>query len=93
MTIAAEGEFTEKVEKGSYINVSVKYGLIKLISLKIDLCEQMSQVNESCPLSGKKRITKEVEIPSEVPPVRSRGALDRSISHTDITLGYLQRFC
>ena len=67
--IEAAGSFTEEVEEGAYINLSVKYGLIKLISLKVDLCEQMKEVDETCPLNGDKKITKSVDIPSEVPPV------------------------
>jgi len=55
--------------EGAYINLSVKYGLITLINQRADLCEQMENVDEKCPLEGVKTITKEVNIPKEVPPV------------------------
>lgn len=71
MTINAEGEFTKEVGEGSYINVQVKYGLIKLINMNFDLCKEMAEVDEKCPLKGKKTFTKDVNIPSEVPPVSS----------------------
>lgn len=72
LTIEAKGNFTEKVEDGAYINLSVKYGLIRLINQRADLCEQMKNVDEECPLSGEKTITKDVDLPKEIPPVRGR---------------------
>lgn len=50
----------------------VKYGLIKLLSQKADLCEQMKNVDEKCPLKGEKTITKEVDLPQQIPPVRHK---------------------
>ena len=69
LLIEAAGTFTEEVGEGAYINLSVKYGLITLIRMKADLCDQMKEVDETCPLSGAKVIKKEVDIPKEVPPV------------------------
>ena len=69
LTIKAHGNFTKDVEKGAYIELQVKYGLISLIKQQADLCEQMSNVDEDCPLSGEKTITKDVELPSAIPPV------------------------
>ena len=71
LTIEAKGNFTEEVKEGAYINLSVKYGLIRLINQRADLCEQMKNVDEDCPLSGEKTITKDVDLPKEIPPVRS----------------------
>ena len=70
LTIKATGNFTEKVEQGARLELVVKYGLITLIRQKADLCEQMKNaVNEECPLFGEKTITKDVDIPKEIPPV------------------------
>lgn len=69
LIIEASGDFSKEVEEGSYINLSVKYGLITLVRTKADLCEQLKEVDEDCPLEGKKNIRKEVDIPKEVPPV------------------------
>lgn len=55
--------------KGAYINLSVKYGLITLLRQQADLCEQMKNVDEKCPLDGEKVLTKDVELPSRIPPV------------------------
>ncbi|KAL8941624.1 MAG: hypothetical protein Q9216_002126 [Gyalolechia sp. 2 TL-2023] len=68
LQIKATGNFTEQVEQDAYINLSVKYGLITLVNTKADLCEQMKQVDETCPLSGAKDFTKEVALPKEIPP-------------------------
>ncbi|KAL8769715.1 MAG: hypothetical protein Q9209_004331 [Squamulea sp. 1 TL-2023] len=67
LQIKAKGNFTEKVEQDAYINLSVKYGLITLINTKADLCAQMKEVDESCPLEGPKDFTKDVTLPKEIP--------------------------
>ncbi len=67
--IEAKGNFTVEVEEGAYINILVKYGLIKILSQTVDLCEQMKNVDESCPLKGEKTITKSVDLPAQIPPV------------------------
>lgn len=67
LTIKAKGNFTVKVEKDAYINLSVKYGVITLINTKADLCDQMKEVDESCPLEGAKDFTKDVTLPKEIP--------------------------
>ena len=77
LTIEATGNFTEKVEQGAYLVLTVKYGLIRLIQQQADLCEQMKNaVDEECPLVGKKTITKDVDLPKEIPPVSSSLLLD-----------------
>ncbi|KAL8702473.1 MAG: hypothetical protein Q9201_004345 [Fulgogasparrea decipioides] len=68
LQIKAKGNFTEKVEQDAYINLTVKYGLITLISTQADLCEQMKEVDETCPLEGAKDFTKEVMLPKKIPP-------------------------
>ena len=70
LTIEATGNFTEKVEQGAYLELVVKYGLIQLIHQKADLCKQMKDaVDEECPLIGEKTITKDVNLPKQIPPV------------------------
>ncbi|KAL8659623.1 MAG: hypothetical protein Q9226_000328 [Calogaya cf. arnoldii] len=68
LQIKAKGNFTLKIEQGAYINLSVKYGLITLVKTQADLCEQMKEVDESCPLNGAKDFTKDVTLPKEIPP-------------------------
>ena len=70
LTIEAAGNFTEKIEKGSYVDLTVKYGLIRLISNKEDLCDQLKNVDKECPIDkGRTVVKKEVEIPKQVPLV------------------------
>lgn len=75
LTIKAAGNFTAEVVEGAYINLSVKYGLITLLRQQADLCEQMKNVDEECPLDGQKVLTKDVELPSRIPPVSDVGYL------------------
>src|SRR5581483_1893453 len=50
LNINALGWLREKVGEGSYIDVTVKLGLIKLLQKKFDLCEESQKVNKPCPL-------------------------------------------
>jgi hypothetical protein len=69
LTIEAEGVFDEPVVQGSKIHLQVKYGLIRLINVEADLCEELEgNTDLTCPLSGYQKIVKEVDIPREVPP-------------------------
>lgn len=50
--------------------LQVKYGLIRLVSTKADLCEQVSNVDKECPIKkGEVTIKKDVDLPKEIPPV------------------------
>lgn len=70
LTIEAVGTLTKDVEKDAYVQLQVKYGLIRLVSTRADLCEQVSNVDMECPIKkGKVTITKDVELPKEIPPV------------------------
>lgn len=92
LVIRATGTVFETIEDGAYVNLVVKYGLIRLVNTKADLCEQVSNVDLECPIEkGILSITKAVEIPKEVPPVCLSSALFKCLSlHT--TLGRSQGF-
>ncbi|KAI2635056.1 ml domain-containing protein [Xylaria nigripes] len=69
LVINASGTVSEPIQKGAYVKLVVKYGLIRLISTTADLCEQVENVDLKCPIEkGKVDITKSVDIPKEVPP-------------------------
>ncbi|KAG6034930.1 hypothetical protein E4U41_006294 [Claviceps citrina] len=69
LVIKAHGSVKKTIEEGAYIDLTVKYGLIKLLSTKADLCEQMGEVNLKCPVQpGERVITKSVDLPKEIPP-------------------------
>ncbi|ROW14550.1 hypothetical protein VPNG_03223 [Cytospora leucostoma] len=68
LVIKASGTLAEAVEEGAYVALQVKYGLIRLISTKADLCEQVHNVDIECPIEkGDITITKTVELPQEIP--------------------------
>jgi hypothetical protein len=70
LVIKAVGTVYETIEEGAYVNLSVKYGLIRLINTKADLCEQIKNVDLECPIEkGVISITKSVDLPKEIPPV------------------------
>lgn len=69
LTFTATGFLSKDIEDGAYVEVDVRFGFIRLIHQTYDLCEQVENVDLECPIKkGKQVITKEVEIPAEVPP-------------------------
>jgi hypothetical protein len=70
LTVEAAGIFHERIEEGAYVHLQVKYNsLIRIINTKADLCEQIRNVDLECPIEkGEKIITKEIDLPKEVPP-------------------------
>ncbi|KAG5421097.1 NPC2 [Candida metapsilosis] len=69
LTFTAKGTVDKTITDGAYVEVDVRYGFIKLIHQTYDLCKEITKVNLECPIEkGKQVITKEVEIPEEVPP-------------------------
>ncbi|OTB08074.1 hypothetical protein M426DRAFT_52501 [Hypoxylon sp. CI-4A] len=69
LVIRATGTVFEPITKDAYVQITVKYGLIRLVNMKADLCEQVGNVDLECPIEkGVLSITKSVEIPKEVPP-------------------------
>lgn len=72
LVIKASGIVSETVEEGAYVALQVKYGLIRLISTKADLCEQVKNVDMECPIeAGPLTFLKSVELPKEIPNVRN----------------------
>jgi hypothetical protein len=60
------------VEEGAKVLLQVKYGLIRLINVEADLCDQIENVDLHCPLKeGEITFQKKVDIPREIPPVCS----------------------
>jgi len=71
LVIKAHGTVKKTIEEGAYVQLSVKYGLIRLINTKADLCEQIGNVDLKCPVkAGDMKITKKVDLPNEIPPGR-----------------------
>ncbi|KAK8148745.1 Phosphatidylglycerol/phosphatidylinositol transfer protein [Beauveria asiatica] len=71
LLIKASGTVKQAIEQGAYVKLSVKYGLIKLLTTTADLCEQIGNVDLKCPVeAGDQTIEKTVKLPAEIPPVR-----------------------
>lgn len=69
LTFVAKGVLAKEVGEGAYVDVDVRYGFIRLIHQRFDLCEEITKVDLECPIEkGKQVIKKRVEIPEEVPP-------------------------
>ncbi|GAB7352038.1 hypothetical protein MBLNU459_g2550t1 [Dothideomycetes sp. NU459] len=69
LTIKASGIFHEDVEEGAKVHLQVKYGLIRIINQEADLCDNVKNVDLECPLKkGPMTLTKDVELPKEIPP-------------------------
>lgn len=90
LSISAEGYLNEDIEEGAKVHITVKYGVITLINQETDLCEQTKNVDLECPLEkGELKLTKDVDLPKEIPPVRiPRSLLRRGRMMEGILLTY-----
>lgn len=69
LVVNATGTVKERIEEGAYVDVQVKYGYIRLITTRADLCEQVKNVDLECPIeAGTVTVVKSVELPKEIPP-------------------------
>ncbi|KAI9663029.1 MAG: Phosphatidylglycerol/phosphatidylinositol transfer protein [Bathelium mastoideum] len=69
LSISAKGTVNQDIEEGAKVHLQVKYGLITLINQEAQLCDYVKEVDLSCPLKkGDLELSKEVNIPKEVPP-------------------------
>lgn len=70
LLIKASGNVKQRIEEGAYVKLTVKYGLIKLLTTTANLCEQFANVDMKCPIEeGEQTIEKTVDLPVEIPPV------------------------
>ncbi|KAI4618085.1 uncharacterized protein J4E87_008095 [Alternaria ethzedia] len=69
LSIKATGDFKEEVGEGFKMHLQVKYGLITLINQNADGCETIKKGDLECPLKkGEMSLTKDVDLPREIPP-------------------------
>ncbi|KAG0677525.1 Phosphatidylglycerol/phosphatidylinositol transfer protein [Pichia californica] len=69
LTITASGFLSDDIEQGAYVDVVVNYGYIKLLTQTYDLCDELPNIDMTCPINnGDYTLTKIVQIPNEVPP-------------------------
>lgn len=70
LSIKATGTLEKDVEEGAKVRLQVKYGLITLIKQEASLCDYVKEVDLECPLKkGDLKLTKDVDLPKEIPPV------------------------
>ncbi|KDN38948.1 hypothetical protein K437DRAFT_228298 [Tilletiaria anomala UBC 951] len=73
MTVRGTGVVRSLIDEGSYVDVVVKIGLIKLLSRRFDLCEEAKNANAQvqCPIKpGTYDIEQTVALPREIPPAK-----------------------
>ncbi|GAA5930231.1 sterol transporter [Sporobolomyces koalae] len=70
LTIVASGKAQSKIDFGTYADVTVKLGLIKLLTKQFDVCDELDNSNATlrCPIApGTHSITQTVALPREIP--------------------------
>ncbi|KAF9650515.1 hypothetical protein BDM02DRAFT_3185355 [Thelephora ganbajun] len=71
LVVTASAHTSEVIEEGAYADVTVKLGLVKLLTKTFDLCEEARNVNATiqCPVQkGDHEIEQTVDLPKEIPP-------------------------
>ncbi|KAG2188417.1 hypothetical protein INT44_001170 [Umbelopsis vinacea] len=67
LDIEFKGWLSERVENGSYIDLTVKFGVVKLLQKRLDLCDQAKEIDTQCPIAaGEFTFTKSVDLPNEI---------------------------
>ncbi|THV04865.1 hypothetical protein K435DRAFT_961594 [Dendrothele bispora CBS 962.96] len=85
MTVTVEGTALETIEAGASADVTVKLGLIKILSKTFDVCEEASKANASiqCPVEqGDHKVIQTVALPKEIPPAKFKVHVD-GYTHKD----------
>ncbi|BGP17472.1 hypothetical protein JCM10213_003245 [Rhodosporidiobolus nylandii] len=70
LTIEAAGKVKTLVDEGTYADVTVKLGLIKLLTKRFDVCEELDNADAElqCPIKPDSyKITQTVALPKEIP--------------------------
>ncbi|XBW38495.1 hypothetical protein QEN19_004085 [Hanseniaspora menglaensis] len=71
LIMSAKGITKSQINEGSYLEVTVKLGLIQILKKNFDLCELLIENDDlglECPVAaGSYELYKEVEIPSQAP--------------------------
>ncbi|KDE05689.1 hypothetical protein MVLG_03923 [Microbotryum lychnidis-dioicae p1A1 Lamole] len=70
LTIYASGTVKTLITYGSYANVVVKLGLIKLVNKTIDVCDELANANSTlqCPIDPNTyQVEQTVALPAEIP--------------------------
>lgn len=68
LSIYARGTVLEDITEGAYVDIVVKYGLIRILHQTLDLCEQTDKVDLACPIKeGKVELEREVQLPKVIP--------------------------
>ncbi|KAF8832417.1 hypothetical protein HHX47_DHR1001974 [Lentinula edodes] len=73
LTVKVTGTASEVIEEGATADVTVKLGLIKLLSKTFDVCEEARNANASvqCPVEkGQYVVEQTVDLPKEIPPAK-----------------------
>ncbi|CAO1629793.1 unnamed protein product [Sympodiomycopsis kandeliae] len=100
LTVTAKGIVKGAIEEGAWADVTVKIGLIKLLSRRFDICEeaQKNNVSVQCPVQpGEYEITQVVELPREIPPakfnvhVNAFGAQEEDLTCLDLAIDFRKR--
>jgi len=69
LVINAKGHLSETVVQGSYIDMVVKYGVIRLLAKRFDLCEEAAKIDKECPIEqGELFLNQTADLPNEIPP-------------------------
>lgn len=95
LTVEATGWLASKVDEGSYVDVEVRLGYIKLLTQRFDLCDLLDQQpsdedevqgNMQCPVAqGEHKLHTTVKIPREV-PMGKYTFVARAYSQEDVLL-------
>ncbi|KAJ4001016.1 ML domain-containing protein [Lentinula boryana] len=101
LTVKVTGTANEVIEEGAIADVTVKLGLIKLLSKRFDVCEEARNANASvqCPVEkGQYVVVQTVDLPKEIPPAKFHVHVegytvdDEDLMCMDLTIDFTKGF-
>jgi len=73
LTVTVKASASETIEDGAYVDVTVKVGRIKILSKRLDICQEAQNADAEiqCPVEpGPHSVVQTVLLPKEIPPAK-----------------------
>lgn len=77
LTITIQGKLAQPLQKGAYVELQVKLGLIRLVRKTLDLCAELEKMGVAIPVpAGDFKLVHKVTLPREIPRAKFTIATD-----------------
>lgn len=93
------GQLAAPLAEGAYVDVQVRLGLVKLLTRRLDLCEELRRLGVKTPMpAGDFELVRKVALPREIPQAKFKisangyTANDEDLFDVNIFVDFMKRF-